>query len=69
MNLTDQERHSALWKKLSAYIDERIQTLRLKNDGDLSELETARLRGRIAACKEFLAVGEPTPGRVTDEQQ
>ena len=68
MKLSDQERHSALWKKLSAYLEDRIQTYRLKNDGDMSELDTARLRGKIAACKEFLAVGEPAPGVVTDEQ-
>ncbi|MEA1991459.1 MAG: hypothetical protein U9N58_04580 [Thermodesulfobacteriota bacterium] len=39
--------------------------LRLKNDNELDTIETARLRGRIAAYKDFLAMGDPETN-VTD---
>lgn len=67
MTLNDVERQSALWKKLEAYLQERLQTCRKKNDGDLGELETARLRGEIRAIKQLLAVGESLPPMETDD--
>ena len=56
------EIQSALWIKLASHYKSRLETLRAKNDGHLSELETARLRGEIKAVKHFLALGEPAPG-------
>lgn len=68
MTLSDFERHSALWQKISKHLDERVQVLRARNDGDLDNIETAKLRGRIAAIKEIIALGEePNPVMVADE--
>jgi hypothetical protein len=59
MTLTPQDLQSATWRKLEAHLIERLSTLRAQNDGELDPLQTARLRGRIAATKELLALGKP----------
>ena len=66
MKLTEQERQSALWLKLEAYLNKKLIDLRGQNDGDMSLEATARLRGRIAQCKYFLSLGE-TPETVQPE--
>ena len=66
MKLTTYERESALWKKLEEYLEEKLSIYRSRNDGDLSEIETARLRGRISMVKEFLALSE-APEHIADE--
>ena len=53
-SLTKQEATTPVWAKLKAQIEARLEISRKQNDGDLSEVETARLRGRIAAYKELL---------------
>lgn len=58
MKLTQQERQSALWLKLEAYMTQKLADLRKQNDGDMSLEATARLRGRIAQMKFLLALGE-----------
>ena len=68
MTLSDFERHSALWIKINKYLLERVETLRSKNDGDLDQFETARLRGRIAELKGLIALGDPSPITSADEQ-
>jgi hypothetical protein len=55
--LTNQERDSALWKRITNHIDSRLDTLRKNNDASLDQQETERLRGRISAFKELLALG------------
>lgn len=65
MTLTHEERHSALWLKLKEYMEVEIVRLRVKNDGQLDELTTANIRGRIAALKEFAALDAQQT--VTDE--
>jgi hypothetical protein len=68
LTLSDHDRHSALWKKLSEHLADQIRVLRAKNDGDLDLVETARLRGRISALKEIIALGDPpSPVMVADE--
>ena len=68
MTLSDYERHHALWKKISDHLAEQVRVLRAKNDGDLDPIETARLRGRISAYKEIIALGdEPGPITLADE--
>ena len=64
MTLNEVERQSAVWKKIEAYLNERLEICRKKNDGDLGELETARLRGEIKAIKNLRLIGETLP--VTD---
>jgi len=58
--LTAQERDSALWQKLKAEVEHEIDIMRKQNDGDKGAEETAKLRGRIAQAKKFLAY-ESTP--------
>lgn len=64
--LSTEERSSALWKKLMAHFDERLQTYRKQNDSPKGEIETASLRGRIEELKSIQRldaeprdVGEP----------
>jgi len=51
MNLTVEERTSPLWRKIKEHLEARITGLRTANDGFLDEIETARVRGRIAEAK------------------
>jgi hypothetical protein len=57
--LTPIEVASALWTRLSAHLNERLQVLREKNDNALDEQTTARIRGEIAEIKRLLALGQP----------
>lgn len=61
MTLTELERQSAVWVKVSEELKSRLTSARLKNDGELNEIDTARLRGRIFELKSLLALGNP-PG-------
>lgn len=56
MNFTYEELHSSLWAKLTEHYEARLQLLRAKNDNALSAEETARLRGRLAEVRQFLAL-------------
>ena len=60
--LNEVEKGSALWKKLETHLRARLEMHRVLNDdkaGTRTELQTARLRGRIDEIKEFLALNEP----------
>jgi hypothetical protein len=59
--LTQDEKDSKLWRKLMAHWEGQLQILRTQNDGDKSEIETARLRGRIAQVKADLALDKDLP--------
>lgn len=59
--LTDGERHHPLWVRISAHLQTRLLQLRGKNDGALSEMETAALRGQIACLKSLMALGDEPP--------
>ena len=59
MTLEPHEIQSALWVKLKTELEARIELQRKRNDGDLNEIETARLRGIIFAYKNLLALAEP----------
>lgn len=61
MKLTRLERETAVWKKLSEHLEDELQRLRKQNDCSLGVDETAKLRGKIAATKSFLALGEDDP--------
>jgi len=62
LELTPIERRSDVVRKLVAYYEDRLARLRVKNDGDLDDKETARLRGQISECKTFMALAkEPEP--------
>jgi hypothetical protein len=71
--LTKNEIVSPTWQRLKGHAEQRLADLRMQNDGALSELETARLRGRIAELKSILALEqenypalETTPDMVAD---
>ena len=55
--LSIEERRSPLWRKIAEHYEEKLQVLRQQNDGDRSEAETSKLRGRIAEVKLMLALG------------
>lgn len=56
--LTRQEQDSAVWQKLKTHLETRLEVMRKRNDGDLSEVETGRLRGQIAFAKELLGLDQ-----------
>jgi len=60
-DLTDEERQSPLWKKVQVVLEERLQTLREKNDKPSTPEDTADTRGRIAEVKRMLGLGEERP--------
>lgn len=45
---------SATWASIEDYLNERLKSLREKNDTELSEQQTARIRGQIAEVKSLL---------------
>lgn len=56
------ERTSSAWIKAEAFMKDRLQRLREKNDRALPPDETAGVRGEIAALKALLRLGrEPMP--------
>jgi hypothetical protein len=61
------DRQSTTWAKLKKHIEARIESLRVKNDGDLDPFKTARLRGEIAAFKNLLTLAQPAPVDVADD--
>lgn len=60
--LSEMERQSALWKKLKAHMQARVERHRASNDTSKSVEKTEKLRGRIAEAKYFLTFDTPAPG-------
>ena len=56
MEMTFEERNSALWVKLKEHLTARLDLLRRKNDSPLSPEETSSLRGAIREVKTMLAL-------------
>ena len=61
------DRQSPTWRKLRKHFESRLDELRAKNDNDLSELATAKLRGQIRMVGELLALGDQDPTMEADE--
>lgn len=59
--LTDGERRHPLWLRLKAHFEEKMLEARGKNDGPLSEADTATLRGQIKCLKGLIALGDEMP--------
>jgi len=58
---------SPTWRSIEQLAQDRITTLREKNDSpSMDALRTAELRGRIATWKELLALANPAPAPVVD---
>ena len=56
-------KYGETWKLLEAHLTERLGALRAANDDDLDIEKTARIRGKIALCKELLQL----PDKIKDE--
>lgn len=65
--LTKIERQGTVWLKLKAHLNKRLEAARIKNDGDLTDKQTARLRGRIDELKNLLDLGEDKPQIPVDD--
>lgn len=59
--LTDADKNTPLWLALRAHLERRRDSLRAKNDTNLSPEETAKVRGQIAEIKALLALENPRP--------
>lgn len=60
-SLTQSERDSPLWRKLMAYWESQLSLLRIQNDGQLPDMETAKLRGQIARLKATMSLDKELP--------
>lgn len=64
--LTNEDRHSAVWQKIKEHYGPKLERLRARNDADMKESETQRLRGRIQEIKALLDIDLPREA-VADE--
>ncbi len=64
MELTDGERLSPLWIKLSEFFEARLASNRLTLESSISEKEADKVRGRIAEDKLFLGLNDEVPTTV-----
>ena len=58
---------SDTWRALEEMATTKLDGLRRKNDGQLDELKTAHLRGRIAELKDLLTLAQPAPAQEAGE--
>jgi len=59
--LTPLEAQSTLWKKIEREITAMRDNARVRNDGNLTADQTAKVRGEIAVCKTILDWANPNP--------
>jgi hypothetical protein len=65
--LTEQEKDSALWKRIEIELRRRLDEHREGNDSaSNTESDTAKLRGRIAEIKHLLAWLDEPPRHIED---
>jgi hypothetical protein len=55
------EAKTALWIKIKAHMESRLDVARKQNDSNLDAVQTANMRGRITELKSFLALDIPPP--------
>jgi len=58
LKLTAADVRNPLWLTLSEALREELASLRQQNDAEKPPEQTAHLRGRIAAVKQILALGD-----------
>lgn len=56
--LTDSEKQQPLWLRLKAHLTDKLDKARTRNDGALTEQQTADLRGEIRSLKSLIRLGE-----------
>lgn len=60
--LTESDKLSSVWIKVSAHLDDQLRIARIKNDNEkLTEIQTAIIRGRIQTLKSIQALGNASP--------
>jgi hypothetical protein len=59
--LLPHEIDSALWKKIAAHLEERLQSYHKQNASLLSIEQTNLLRGQIKECSRMLDLGKKSP--------
>jgi hypothetical protein len=71
VKLTRTEASSGLWQRIEEHLVRRLADKRAENDNRTKDaIETAHIRGYIAATKEFLALAETSaPELETDEPE
>ena len=62
MRITPAERQSPLWLKLRAHYEQRLTSLDEQNRGYLDQVQTERVRGRIAEVVALLELDHDVPG-------
>jgi hypothetical protein len=60
-DLSEHDKAQGLWLRLRAHLEDRLAAARVRNDGALSESETAMLRGEIKTLKRIIALGDDRP--------
>ena len=60
--LNQSEAQTALWRKIKEHYEAQLELLRTINDGNLDQVQTALLRGRIQEIKTLLALDKLPPG-------
>lgn len=59
--ITEVEKSSAVWLRLTKHYEERLEMLRRKLERQQTEIETATLRGQISEIKGFFALTAELP--------
>lgn len=59
--LTAADKASACWARLKDELAKRLHNARCRNDGDLNEIQTANLRGRIKELESIIAFEKEPP--------
>lgn len=61
LKLNGADTSSQTWRKVSDFLEAELVRLRIENDTNLNEQETADVRGQIRFCKSMLKAGEDRP--------
>ena len=60
--LTDDERSHPVWHSIHAHLERMLAAKRIENDNpNLTDVETATLRGHLSCLKAFIALGKKPP--------
>lgn len=63
--LTDDERTSPVWQSVQGHLERMLARKRIDNDNpNLTDVQTATLRGHIACLTAMLALGKKPPATV-----
>ena len=66
--LSDADKTTGVWLRLKTHLTDRLALLRLRNDGPLSEIETAATRGEIKAIRQIIALDAAALVTATEDE-